>query len=48
MNEREQEVYNLIIKARDIALKGNDAGVVRWLDFVVGYMDRRSESERTG
>ena len=48
MSEREQEVYNLLVNARDIARDANDRVVMLSIESVMGYMDIRSESERTG
>ena len=48
MNEREQEVYNLLVNARDIARYANDRVVMLSIESIMGYMDNRSESERTG
>ena len=46
MNEREQEVYNLLINARDIAYNAADFDVASRVNGVLLYMDQRAESEK--
>ena len=48
MNEREQEVYNLLVNARDIARDANDRGAMLSIESIMSYIDNRSELERTG
>ena len=47
MSEREQEVYNLLINARDIARDANDDLAIS-IDGIIQAMESRAESQRTG